>query len=79
MLELSQNIESIINHKVASGLYSSANDVVTDAMALLDKQLAQKMHIEKLLDEGEVSMTTGEFYSPEQVDAQIQLILSKYK
>ncbi|MDX1950380.1 MAG: type II toxin-antitoxin system ParD family antitoxin [Rickettsiales bacterium] len=78
-VELAPNIEAAINNKVQSGYYKSANDVVIEALTLLDKQHALKMHIEKLLDEGEASMANGEFYSPEQVDAHIESILNKYR
>jgi putative addiction module CopG family antidote len=73
-LDLSPNIESMINNKVQSGLYASANDVIIDALTLLDRQLAQKMQIEKLLDDGESSLNAGRSFSPDEVKSHMKRI-----
>ncbi len=66
-IELSQNTEAVINQKVLSGLYSSADDLVLQALALLDKQEAYKYYINSALEEAENSFEKGEFYTEEQV------------
>jgi antitoxin ParD1/3/4 len=66
-INLSPNIESIIKDKVKSGLFKSADDVLFQALALLDKHYAYKMYVEKALQEGADCFERGEFYTQEQV------------
>ena len=65
-IALSKDVESMINYRVKSGLYESADELILQALVLLDRQNAQKLYIEKALEEGEESMANGRFYTPEQ-------------
>lgn len=70
-IDLSQNTENIINEKVQMGLYGSADELVTEALSLLDKQDAYRFYINSALQEAESSFDRGEFFTPDQLKEHI--------
>ncbi|MDX1949205.1 MAG: type II toxin-antitoxin system ParD family antitoxin [Rickettsiales bacterium] len=75
---LSENTENLINKKITSGLYNSADDLVCEALSLLDKQEAYKYYINSALEEAENSFEKGEFYTEEQVKNHMSLVRENF-
>jgi putative addiction module CopG family antidote len=78
-IALSKDVESMINYRVKSGLYESADELILQALVLLDRQNAQKLYIEKALEEGEESMANGAYCTPEQLSDSMDAIIKLYK
>ncbi|MDX1950213.1 MAG: type II toxin-antitoxin system ParD family antitoxin [Rickettsiales bacterium] len=70
-LDLSNEIENNIFNKIESGLYKSANEIITKALVLLDRQEAQKLQIDNLINEAEESFSKGNFLTSSQFKSKI--------
>jgi len=72
---INQELENFVNAKVSSGMYNSANEVIREALRLLDEQdMIRQMRIKKLNEEIQIGLdeaARGEFISAEELDAHI--------
>ena len=67
-ITLSPEHESLVAAKIASGDYASMNEVLTDALTLLEKRdAADREAFDRELVERIESLDRGEFVTPEEV------------
>ncbi len=78
-LEVAPDIENIITNKVQSGLYQSVNDLIIEALTLLDRQQAFKMHVDHLIDEAEDSFREGRFLTSSQFKSRMNNLVSTFE
>jgi putative addiction module CopG family antidote len=72
-LDLKPEVEGLVRETVESGRYRDANDVVSQAVALLRRQDAEKLAtLQAALDEGDAAFREGRFVTvrtDEELDA----------
>ena len=75
-VSLTPELESLVQQKVQSGLYSSASEVVREALRLLnDRDTIQQQRLEELRREIKVGLddlNQGQFVPGEQVFAELK-------
>jgi antitoxin ParD1/3/4 len=75
-MELSKELEQLVRDRVESGRYTSASDVLEDALALLEEQelylSAQRDTIQARIAEGYASLRAGDGVDGEAVFERIE-------
>jgi antitoxin ParD1/3/4 len=70
-VDLTPELEKLVQSKVKSGRYHSASEVVSEALRILEQRdevfALRKQEIRKQIDEGWQSATRGEFMGADEV------------
>jgi antitoxin ParD1/3/4 len=76
---LSSDIEKIINSKIASGVYSSVDDVIRQAIYLLDDrdefQSLIKDGINEKIEKGLKDFEEGRYYTQEELESSLDAVI----
>ncbi|MBI4471336.1 MAG: type II toxin-antitoxin system ParD family antitoxin [Acidobacteria bacterium] len=74
-VNLTPQLERLVQKRVESGLYNSASEVVREALRLLERhekiRAAQLSNLRKRIDEGQASLDRGEGVDGEKFMAQL--------
>lgn len=79
-IDLSPELEAIINARVESGMYPSASEVVRSALSLLDHNEYRQRRIAEInhaIDIGLEQIARGEVVEPDELWAEMDEIIAK--